>query len=238
MKISNLFPKKCALCGLISDNPFYTLCERCETLCTKPIATSTCQQCCLPCDSSPCGRCLSHPPPFQRTISAFWYEEPFSLLIQDYKFHQKLFLTPLLGKLMLKTIKETYKEDCIPEVIIPMPIHPKRLLERGYHQTHELAKILAKNLFISIGLKVCQRKRHTAPQSSLPFAERKKNMYNVFYCQNFNYQHIAILDDVMTTGESVSALSRAFLEKNPALKIDVWCLARTMGITSSESPPI
>lgn len=233
MKISNLLPKKCVLCGLISDNLFYTLCSRCEALCQKPLYTHCCQQCCLPCDSFFCGHCLSNPPPFQRTMCSFWYEEPFFKLIHDYKFHQKLFLTPLFGKLMLKTIKEIYKgapqSDTVkmPEIIIPMPIHSKRLLTRGYHQTHEIAKILAKYLSIPIDLKVCQRIRHTIPQSSLPFSERKKNMQHVFHCHDFHYQHIAIIDDVMTTGESVSALSKTFLEKNPSLKIDVWCLART-----------
>lgn len=207
------------------------MCERC--LRYFPKAENYCEGCGINLVNNLanifCGRCLSKPMPYQRSISGFWYKEPLRTLIRDYKFNQQLHLTPVLGKLMLDAIQHDYQEKNLayPAVIIPMPIHPKRLKERGYHQTHELAKVLSKKLSIPIDLKACQRTRHTTPQADLPFKERKKNVQSVFKAQKIASQHIALIDDVITTGETIASLSRALLKDNPRLIIDVWSLART-----------
>lgn len=233
----------CCLCGrknrLLSK--LNSLCSDCEAY--LPYAETFCQQCGInqtfPKDTvsekNPthinilCGKCLSTRSLYQRTITSFWYQEPLQTLIQDYKFNQKLFLTPILGKLMAKQIAHYYRQQdtAYPECLIPMPIHPKRLKERGYHHIHELTKVLSKSFSIPIDLKACRRVRHTAPQSSLPFEERKKNVRHVFSAIKIPYQHVAIIDDVITTGETIRELAKTLLKKNPTLQITVWCLART-----------
>lgn len=228
MKLLDLiFAPYCCLCGKKNS---LRLCTTCSA--SLPIITPCCQ-CCginLPQDLI-CGRCLAHPPPYQRIISSFWYKEPLQTLIRDYKFHQKLYLTPILGSLMVNHLSAHLQKNAYPEILIPMPIHPKRLRTRGYHQVHELAKIISKAFAIPINLTTCQRIRHSAPQSEVPFHARKKNVHHVFSAEKIPYQHIAIIEDVVTTGATISALSRALLTKNPSLIIDVWCLARTPALS-------
>lgn len=162
-------------------------------------------------------------------LSPFWYKEPLKTLIQDYKFHQKLFLTPILGQLWADFIHDYYKNNNLPrpQAIIPIPLHPKRLQERGYHQVGELAKIMTKTLQCPVDLNVCRRIRHTVPQSTLPVNERKTNIQHAFDASIITQKHIAIIDDVITTGETASVFIQALLQKNSALQIDIWCLART-----------
>jgi ComF family protein len=218
------FSHSCFLCGQMHREK--TLCESCQKL--LPCAGIFCQICGITLTQSGiCGQCLKQTPIYQRVLPCFWYEEPLQTLIQEYKFHQKLCLTPVLGTLMAEKIAYYYKNYSYPEYIIPMPIHFKRLRERGYHQVHELAKILSRQLSIPIALKACQRIQHTPPQSSLPFKQRKDNVRKIFKANKIPYQHIAIVDDVITSGETISSLCHALKKENPDLFIDVWCLART-----------
>lgn len=203
-----------------------TLCEACLKL--LPNANTFCQTCGISLTQTGiCGKCLSKSPDYQCTLPCFWYKDPIQTLIQEYKFNQKLSLTPILGTLMSEKIQLYYKNIEYPQYIIPMPIHPKRLRERGYHQVHELAKILSKKLTIPINLKACQRIHHSPPQPLVPFKSRKDNVRHVFKAQKIPYQRVAVLDDVITTGATISSLCRVLKKENPALLIDVWCLART-----------
>jgi ComF family protein len=109
-----------------------------------------------------------------------------------------------------------------------MPLHPLRLRERGFNQSHLLAQHLAKNLNIALLTDVCQRTRNTPPQSSLPWQERGKNMRGAFTCSaDLTGKHIAIVDDVMTTGISIEELARS-LRQAGAVQISAWVLARTL----------
>lgn len=206
-----LFNTRCCLCGRKNNNPL-RLCIACDHY--------------LP-------RIEPYEPPFTllnfSVLSPFWYKEPLKTLIQHYKFHQKLFLTPILGQLLADFIQNHYQKNSLslPQSIIPIPLHPKRLQERGYHQVGELAKIIAKNIQRPLDLNACRRIRHTAPQSTLPVNERKTNIQHAFDASIITQEHIAIIDDVITTGETVSAFIQALLAKNLALQIDIWCLART-----------
>lgn len=227
---SFIFKPYCCLCGKMEGD---TLCQSCQNY--LPIAKVYCLSCGINIEQGTqesdlyCGSCCSGPKPYRHTISCFWYEEPVQTLIQDYKFRQKLFLTPILGKLMLQQIKHYYSQYQLtyPDFLIPMPIHPKRLRERGYHQVYELTKILSQKLLIPIHRQASQRIQHSSPQSTIPFKERKKNVKNAFQSKKIACSHIAIIDDVITTGETVSALCHTLIRENPGLIIDVWCLART-----------
>lgn len=215
------------ICCLCNQKSTQALCDSCYQY--LPIVQNACLACGVNAETMLCGHCLSSPPIYTRTISCFWYEEPLKTLIHDYKFKQKLFLTPVFGKYLTEKIKIHYQDQNLkyPEMIIPMPIHKKRLCERGYHQVYELAKMLHKHLSLPVNLNFCKRMQHTLPQSLLPFSERKKNVEDIFETKKIPYQHIAILDDVITTGETIHSLSHAFIQKNPSLCIDVWSLART-----------
>lgn len=215
----------CALCGQMHQEN--TLCPACQRL--LPFTGTICQICGIPLSQQDvCGKCHAKKVPYRQIIPCFWYQEPIQTLLQDYKFKEKLFLTPILARLMIGKIKEYYQHNPpYPECLIPLPLHKKRLRERGYHQVYELAKVLSKPFSIPIKLKVCQRVQHSTPQSHLPFKERKANVSDVFTAKKISYQHIAVMDDVVTTGETISSLCKVLKKKNPDLIIDVWCLART-----------
>lgn len=114
-----------------------------------------------------------------------------------------------------------------PDLILPMPLHHNRLKARGFNQAVEIAKPLAKALKLPIGLKGISRSKETLVQSSLTKEARKQNVKNAFEVTgHFSNLHLAVVDDVMTTGHTMRAFCQALKEKGAA-QIEVWCLARS-----------
>lgn len=176
-------------------------------------------------EHSLCGECLQTAPPYQRTISPYYYRPPLIPLITQFKFKHRLVMARVFAALLARHIDPNQAR---PECIIPVPLHPRRLRERGYNQSLEIALHLSKALDIPIDNRLCQRTRYTAPQTGLAAKERKRNVKNAFGlagpCQ---YKHIAILDDVITTGHTITELAR-LLRKNGVEEIEVWSVARAV----------
>jgi ComF family protein len=168
-----------------------------------------------------CGHCLRHPMQFDRTCAALAYAFPVDKLIQALKFDEQFLLARRLAEAMQAHISVR------PDAIVPMPLHPERLCQRGFNQSQELARPLAHHLDVPL-LHACRRIRNTAPQSGLPWRERKKNLRKAFVCeQDLRGQHVAIVDDVMTTGASLNELARV-LRQAGAREISAWVVARTL----------
>lgn len=229
-KIKNWFlPYICVFCGDFTHAE-RDLCIGCEQ--ELPWLTHACNRCALPLPTATplgqqCGDCLQQSPPFQKTIALFQYQTPIDHLITGLKFQQKLIYAKLLSELLIQQIQKSYDAENLPELIIPMPLHHKRLQERGFNQAVEIARSVAKKLKIKMDLKSCRRVRATAAQTTLPAAQRKDNIKNAFYIgSKLSAKHIAILDDVVTTGYTVTELARE-LHKSGVERIDVWCCART-----------
>ncbi|MEJ1958613.1 MAG: phosphoribosyltransferase family protein [Nitrosomonadales bacterium] len=109
-----------------------------------------------------------------------------------------------------------------------MPLHPSRLRERGFNQSIELARAVANRVNIPLLSHACQRIRDTPPQSALTWRERDKNMRKAFTCtQEVSGKHVAVVDDVMTSGASLNELSAALREAG-AIEISAWVIARTL----------
>jgi ComF family protein len=118
------------------------------------------------------------------------------------------------------------KKALLPEVIIPMPLHPSRTRERGFNQSVEMGKILSKKLNIPLDTKSCQRIKKTKVQRLLSKKARTENMRKAFsVALRSSYRHVVILDDVFTTGASIDSLAKQ-LKQAGILKIEVWCIAR------------
>ncbi|MEN9916293.1 MAG: competence protein [Pseudomonadota bacterium] len=154
------------------------------------------------------------------------YTEIIKKMITGLKFQQKLIYAHILGTLLAEKISAQYQDETLPDVIIPVPLHKKRLYERGFNQAIELARPISKILNIRIDCKSCERVRNTAAQSMLPAKQRSNNVKNAFVAKQNHGQHIALLDDVMTTGHTLIELSRALYDVG-VKRIDVWCCART-----------
>lgn len=182
-----------------------------------------CPQCALPAhDNQYCGHCLNAPPDFDATQALFRYEYPFDAMLQHFKYNQRLTMANTFGVLLADSISSR------PDVIIPMPLHPQRLQERGFNQSLEIGRVLAKRLNVRLDLQSCVRIKHAPPQASLPLKQRVKNMRGAFRCENgLDGMRVALLDDVMTTGASLNALASA-VKKAGAAHVECWILGRTL----------
>jgi ComF family protein len=135
-----------------------------------------------------------------------------------------LHLADVFAKLFHQQHKTCHRVD----LVIPMPMHPQRLQERGFNQALEIARSLAKHLNLELNYQACQRIRLTPPQAGLPLKDRIKNVRGVFECkQPLQGLNIAIVDDVMTTGASLNELSKT-LKKAGAARVECWIIARTL----------
>lgn len=222
-----IFPSRCALCGA-AGMKHGDMCEPCYH--ALPINDLSCIRCAIPLEAGNigvCGQCVKTPPPYHRCIAAWRYEPPVDYLVQRLKFHKDLVFARLLGDLFAQHLTKIYnKQQDKPDVIIPVPLHPKRLRERGFNQSVEIARVIARQLSIPLDLTSCTRPKLTQPQAELPASQRKNNIKGAFAFQPIaSYRRIALVDDVMTTGHTVNELTET-IRKVSLSTIDVWICAR------------
>ena len=211
----------CLLCGARSGT--HLLCPACHA--DLPRHAKACPVCAAPgASDSVCGECLQYPPAFDHSYAALDYTFPVDKLIQAYKYHHQLALARLFGNLLSQTVRDQPR----PDVILPMPLHAARLRERGFNQAQEIAKFIAKDLGLPLLARSASRVVNTASQATLDWAARKKNMHGAFACAaNLHGQHVALVDDVMTSGATLDALSKT-LKQAGAREISVWVVARAV----------
>ena len=185
--------------------------------------TPHCPRCALPTlNGDICGRCLKRLPQFDRTLAVFAYAFPLDKLVQALKFGERLMLVDGLADSLVQRVK--VRPDCI----VAMPLHRSRLRERGFNQSQELARHIADSLDIPLLQHACQRVRDTPPQSALKWKERGKNMRNAFTCTlDLSGKHVAVVDDVMTSGASLNEVALA-LRNAGAREVSAWVIARTL----------
>lgn len=225
--IRKIFPQRCLLCDLNHDGE-KNICDYCEV--TLPLLKKACVQCATEIISenaiTHCSQCLLKPPPFHHTLALFYYEPPISSLIWRLKFRGDLSIAKLFSQYWIEYIENKIARDSLPEIIIPVSLHHQRLAQRGFNQALEIAKPLGKYFQIPVDTRSCIRIKNTEAQSLLPAKTRKNNMHNAFALSYpIDAKHVAILDDVMTTGNTVSEIA-ALLQKTGVEKIEVWCCAR------------
>ena len=237
-----IFGRNCVICGAkinINNKQIYVrekndalqanihaACRACiGTLSFQPI--TSCPQCGLNSDGNVCGSCLNSSPDFDATKAVFLYQFPIDAMMLRYKYGNSLNLGDTFGEFLAEKI---HVEDCLKSIdlIIPMPMHPQRLKERGFNQAIEIAKVLTKNCKEKLDYKSTKRQTLTPPQASLPLKERVKNIKGAFKVNaNFAGKRIAIVDDVMTTGASLNELAKT-LKKAGASHVECWVIARTL----------
>jgi ComF family protein len=220
-KLEQFLPAQpCLLCGAMSRHGAW--CAACNA--SLPYLNGMlCPVCALPTpDGTPCGRCLKKQPLFERTVSPFAYAFPLDRLVQALKFNGHLHLAHGLADHLARCITQC------PDCVVPMPLHPARLAQRGHNQSLELAKHVARRLDIPLLPRACLRVRDTPPQSELKWKEREKNMRKAFHCvQNLSGKHVAMVDDVMTSGASLNELALS-LRRAGAREVSAWVIARTL----------
>jgi ComF family protein len=216
-----LLPPTCVLChgpGVEGRD----VCPGC--LADLPYLKTACQRCAMPLPvEGICGACQQDPPPFDSTQALFYYREPVSHLIQRLKFNRKLYVARLLGDLLAQHLVDVWPR---PEAIIPIPLHPLRLRQRGFNQALELARPVAQVLAVPLLPHACRRERDTPAQSGLDAVARHRNLKGAFKVDPaLNLKHVALVDDVMTTGSTAAVVAQS-LRHAGVQRIDIWVLAR------------
>ena len=209
----------CLLCA--AEGGPELLCPAC--IAELPALAETCPRCALPSPAAAvCGSCLNHPPHFDATLALWRYEFPCDRLVQALKYRARLALAGFFAR--------SLASRPIPEVdlIVPMPLHPKRLAERGFNQALEIARGLVRYRSRPIEPRGVLRVKDTLPQTGLPYEERAKNVRGAFLCElDLSGASVAVLDDVMTTGATLNELARA-LKGAGATRVENLVIARTV----------
>ncbi len=220
-----LFPPTCILCDNTGFQGF-DLCELCYG--RLPRNTNHCP-CCAEifepniAEQLLCGRCLSQPPAFDKVYAPFIHQEEIRYLITGLKFAKQYKNARLLGSLLAEYLK-IHAE--IPDLIVPVPLHPARYHERGFNQAVEIARTVAGLLTLPTDTASFLRNKDTPHQTGLSAKQRQQNLRKAFaIVKPIGANHVAIVDDVMTTGSTVNALAEA-LKRAGVNKVDVWVCAR------------
>ncbi len=218
-----LYSSPCAVCADPAAGA-WALCPDCAGDLPRP--TSQCPRCGgRYAGTGLCGQCQHDPPAFDVTIAPLAYLPPVAHLIREFKYRGRIQHARLLGELFLREVEP--RITLPPDVIIPVPLHRARLRQRGFNQSVELARPIARSLGTRIDPRVAIRTRDTRPQAELPSKQRRQNLRNAFAIRGpIAHRRVAIVDDVMTSGHTVSQLARC-LQRVGVEHIQVWVLART-----------
>lgn len=163
-----------------------------------------------------------------RVLAAFAYRPPLSELVHAAKFHGSLAAAHTLGRLLADWLAEA--GGALPDALLPVPLHASRLRTRGFNQSAEIARPVARRLGVPVLLGHCQRVRATPPQSSRADArERRANLADAFAVGERleRLSAVAIVDDVVTTGVTGSELARV-IRRAGVRRVEVWACARVI----------
>lgn len=220
-----LWPPRCALCEQSAQKEL-DLCVGCEG--DLPINDRACEHCAepLPLNHSGvalCGRCLQQPPVFDACVAPFRYAFPVDRMIQGLKYRRELVYGRILGQLLARHLS---RRETRPELVVPVPLGFARYRERGFNQARELALPVCKSLGLTLNSDLVARHRETQEQASLDRNERLKNTRHAFaLTAPLSARHVAIVDDVVTTGSTANEISKV-LRAAGVEWIEVWAVAR------------
>jgi ComF family protein len=204
----------------------------CVCLSKLPRLPSCCPRCGLPAenDTDECGRCLLESPPWQSLIAFSDYCDPVRQMVIDFKFHRQPHLARILSRLwLLRWLEVKRRRNLIrADVLLSVPLHRLRRWRRGYNQSELLAQRLSYWLSCQWRPNLIVKTRATSPQHRLSAAERRNNLAGAFKLNgNVNGLNVAIIDDVITSGVTLTEISYVLLAGG-AKTVQVWCLCRTL----------
>lgn len=221
----------CWLCHQPLKLAHQGICSFCfKSLPPMPIC---CLRCALPVEISTieCGRCLQNPPAWQQLIAVTPYQAPLRKLIHHYKFHPLPQLAFTLARIFALHWLNGYRQNfwCKPDMLVTIPLHPKRLWFRGFDHIAFIGEYLSRWLNITYSRNSLVRTRDTLTQITLKRKYRYSNLKGAFTLTTplETGRHIAILDDVITTGATMQAASQLLICAG-AQAIQAWSVCRTL----------
>jgi ComF family protein len=217
-----VLPPRCLLCDAPGEGDL-DLCAACAA--ELPRNASCCARCAEPLSlpAALCGRCQQHPPPWDAAWAPFRYDWPLDRLETRFKFAGNL----ACGRTLSRLWCDVSPPPEWPQAIVPVPLHVSRLRHRGYNQALELARPLAHALGIELQADALLRLRATEAQTELDAVARRRNVHDAFALREGASLplHVAVLDDVMTTGATLAECARV-LKRAGVTRVDAWALAR------------
>lgn len=190
-----------------------------------------CRVCAIPLNTQSssimCGACLKQQPSFELTLCCFNYDFPIRQLLHRFKFlGQRFYLRPLV-QCLAEEVKRHYQDQPAPQLLVPAPMDCAKRKTRPYNHAELLARALGKTLNLPVDCRLLVKHRNTASQTSLSKAQRLRNLEQAFSLSKaVDSSHVAIIDDVMTTGATAECLAKT-LHQAGVEKVDIWCIART-----------
>ena len=221
--------QNCLLCDEPAEAEM-PICVACEA--EMPWLGEHCQTCALPLPEAglTCDGCLLEPPAYEQVAVPWRYDFPVDSLITRFKHNAKWPFGHLLADVLSQYLQHRFDEDLPrPDALLPVPLAAKRLRQRGFNQAAMLARWLSRQLDLPCEENVVHRIQDTSAQQDLDAKARKRNLRNAFALTsdaNVKGRHLALVDDVLTTGATTQALARLLMNAGAA-RVDVYCLART-----------
>ena len=218
-----VLPGICVLCRGYTDRRM-DLCRACAADLRPNVGA--CPRCAIPTPvrEGNCPACQIAPPPYARAVVPYLYVPPLTRLIHGLKRGNGLLEARILAALMA----EALNEDDPPDVIVPVPLTYRRRIQRGYNQAALLAAQFARTLDVPVDYRSLKRIRHAAPQRTLDAAARRRNQSSAYRASpDFLDKHVAVVDDVMTTGATAAEIATTLLEAGAAT-VRIWAAARTL----------
>lgn len=242
--LPHLLPSRCSMSRGTLETANQCICNACVS--ELPWLEEQCQQCAEPLTTSAlCPDCQSTPPAFNRCISAFIYQTPIDNIILRFKKDPYTAeikqLTTLLAERILRSYqpmgREPGEDRALPEMVIPMPLHWKKMARRGFNQSQIIGNLLSSYFLyqhktpVRVHGDICKRISNSQAQHTLDKKQRARSVKEAFAIGtqsgfSLRGKTIAILDDVMTTGATANALASKIINAG-ADRVDIWCLART-----------
>lgn len=226
-----LLSQDCVICQARSGDDI--LCADCSAK-LKAIEidpTTSCPQCAMPSPTGKrCGACLKAGFSFDKTVVCYAYRFPMDRLVSAYKFHGKVGLARWFADRLLDAVKQENgcRNEKIVDVIVPVPLHDNRIVERGYNQAWEIARLLSKKLGCESLPEGLSRVLDIKPQRELSKSARQTNPKGAFACRlDLTGKRVAIVDDVMTTGATLEEIA-SVLRAAGAISVVNWVIARTL----------
>lgn len=239
--LNMVFPPKCLLCGgflwqeyVQVEGISLSICRTCFSEFRK-ITSPLCPVCGIPFVSTTsqgdhlCEGCLRALPFYEASGAPYAYEGRMAQAISLFKYGQKSVAADSLGPLLATFARTWFKQTCSKLIVMPVPLHPKRLRERGFNQSLLLARYVARSLETELDFLSLRRIKYTLPQTRLQGKERRKNVRGAFGIWNgrsFKGRRILLIDDVNTTGSTLNECSRV-LKRAGCDKVFCLTLART-----------
>ncbi|WP_426766675.1 DNA utilization protein GntX [Erwinia aphidicola] len=223
-------PAVCWLCQMPLAVAAHGICSIC--LRGLPLRRHCCPRCGLGHHGGlrECGRCLRRPPPWGTLLAVTPWQPPLSQLVNRLKFYHGTAQAVMLARLILLSWLMRRRDQGLmrPSLLLSVPLHHHRAWRRGYNQLEDIARALARWTPCQYLPHALTRVRAGKVQHRLGALARRKNLRGAFRLETqVRGHHIALLDDVVTTGSTVAEISRILLAQGAA-SIQIWCLCRTL----------